>query len=116
MVIDRKGVLVCLLFLLATFIVIDIGYYFHLRSKYPVMSDEQIAIEKRKLEDSPEDGWRARHRSPRALMLRNRRNEKIMRDRLLAVLRLEGGVLLVAGLVGGALILRKGRIAGKKGL
>jgi len=42
------------------------------------------------------------------------RNKKITQDRLLAVLRLEGGVLLVAGLAGGALILRKRRIEVKK--
>jgi len=114
MVTDRKGLLTVLMFLLATFIVIDIGYYFHLRSKFPVMSDAQIALEKRKLEDSPDDSRWARRRSPRSLSLRNMRNKKITQDRLLAVLRLEGGVLLVAGLAGGALILRKRRIEVKK--
>jgi hypothetical protein len=112
MTIDRKGFLAIMLYLLAGFVVVDAIYFFALKEVFPIKPVENYS----KYEDESDTSYNkmsGRRPTQRIVNMQNRRNIRNRRKWFNKVLVIEGIAYIAIGLVGGGLLLRKGKIEWK---
>jgi len=112
MTIDRKGFLAIMMYLLAAFIVVDAIYYFALKEVFPIKPVENYSRYEDE-SDTSHNIMSGRRPTQKIVKSQNRRNIRNRKKWFNNVLIIEGIAYIVIGLVGGGLLLWKGKIEWK---